>query len=194
MEYEISELQRRFENLIRIGRVSKIHEKCTHARVKMGDLETSFLPISSARAYGDVESWSLEVGEQVIVLCPSGELSNGIIISSLYQKDYQPEPQGHIHKIVYSDGTSIQYDKKEHALSISIPENGRISLSVNGNVSLEAKGDVSVKTEGTASVQAKTVKLNTSELEDFGVVTTGHICHFTGTPHGDGSKKVKAGH
>ncbi len=75
---------RKLENLIKIGVVSKVNYIDCTARVKIGKIETNFLSFATVKA-GSHKLWSpVEIGEQVIVFSPSGELTNGIIFGSLY--------------------------------------------------------------------------------------------------------------
>lgn len=43
-KYEIADLRRRLSNLLRIGTISAVNYKEAVARVKIGDLETTWLP------------------------------------------------------------------------------------------------------------------------------------------------------
>jgi len=62
-------------------------------------------------------------------------------------------------------------------------------VKVAGNARMEVGGDMTAEVAGTAKVNAKSIHHN----DGSPVVTTAHICHFTGNPHGDGSSTVTAG-
>jgi hypothetical protein len=64
-----------------------------------------------------------------------------------------------------------------------------VDIAVDGNLSATVKGNANVDAEGDVIVNGKSIAMNGGSP----CVTTAHICHFTGTPHGDGSSTVKAG-
>ena len=105
------DLERRLQNLIRVGVVSEVQGD--RARVDFGHgLVSEWLPWCVRRAHGDVEWWSVEVGEQVVVLSPGGLLEDGFIAWSLYQSDHPApadSPDQHITR--YGNGASMVHDR-----------------------------------------------------------------------------------
>ena len=85
IEFETTELNRRLANLIMLGKV--VEADCTQTtpklKIKVGELQTAWLPMLTQRAGPDLSWWPLEVGEQVVVLSPSGELAQGIVLGAL---------------------------------------------------------------------------------------------------------------
>ena len=83
-KYEIADLRRRLSNLLRIGTISAVNYKEAVARVKIGDLETTWLPWLLWD--GDNKAWhGVDLNEQVLVLSPCGDLNQGLILSSVYK-------------------------------------------------------------------------------------------------------------
>lgn len=113
MQTELTELTRRLDNLIRIGTVSAIDLSGTIplCRVLSGNLETDWLVWAVARAGSARSSHAPSLGEQVIVLSPSGELGAGLVIACL-NSDHFPAPDHHPtrNRTVYPDGAVIEYD------------------------------------------------------------------------------------
>ena len=77
--FTLNDLGRRLANVIRIGTIFEIDFQAAKARVKIGELETDFLPWENANS-GSNNSWNPpEIDEQVIILSPSGDLSLSLI-------------------------------------------------------------------------------------------------------------------
>ncbi|MCS6192166.1 phage baseplate assembly protein V [Shewanella baltica] len=119
----IAELTRRIDNLLRIGTVAEV--KGDSCRVKTGELLTQFRPFFTRRAGTAKTSWRPTVGEQVMLLSLSGDLTNAYILPALYS-DENPEPDGNNNnnnnnnreRTVYPDGAVIEYDPDTSALTV----------------------------------------------------------------------------
>lgn len=64
-----------------------------------------------------------------------------------------------------------------------------VALRQGGNIDITVSGDANVSATGKVVVDGSAVELNDNV---FKVVTTGHICTFTGAVHVQGSSTVKA--
>ncbi|MDR1349369.1 MAG: phage baseplate assembly protein V, partial [Zoogloeaceae bacterium] len=85
------DLSRRLESMIRIGRVVAVDPAAARCRVKSGELETEFLPWLERRM-GETRDWDPPtIGEQVMVLSPSGEVAGGIVLTGI-PSDASPPP------------------------------------------------------------------------------------------------------
>lgn len=113
----IAELTRRIDNLLRIGTVAEV--KGDSCRVKTGELLTQFRPFFTRRAGTAKTSWRPTVGEQVMLLSLSGDLTNAYILPALYS-DENPEPDDNANRdrTVYPDGAVIEYDPDTSALTV----------------------------------------------------------------------------
>lgn len=113
----IAELTRRIDNLLRIGTVAEV--KGDLCRVKTGELLTQFRPFFTRRAGTAKTSWRPTVGEQVMLLSLSGDLTNAYILPALYS-DENPEPDDNANRdrTVYPDGAVIEYDPDTSALTV----------------------------------------------------------------------------
>ncbi len=204
--YQQSELERLLHGLVRIGTVEELGEG-GQVKVSSGELLSAWLHRSVMRA-GDNQDWQpLDIGEQVIVLCPSGDFAQGIIIGSLYQEAH-PAPSANLDetKKAFKDGTTISYDREKHLYNIDVKgDDATLNITSSGVLNITTVGDISVKTDANATVTAgKDVTVKASgkanvTASKIGLnggapcVTTAHMCHFTGSPHGDGSSTVTAG-
>lgn len=168
----VAELLRLINNLIRLGSIAEVDHAAVRVRVRIGELLTAWLPWLEARA-GTTRTWSPPtVGEQVVVFSPGGDLAAAVVLTGLYQQAH-PAPSNSPNVIGswLPDGTRIEYDHEANTLT------------------LDCVGAVHVKAAGKVTVNAESIHHNQGNP----VVTTGHICHFTGNPHGDGSSTVTAG-
>jgi phage baseplate assembly protein V len=118
---DITELNRRVANLIRIGTIAEADYGRALARVRIGDLTTDWRPWLAPRVGGDIAWWAPEVGEQVILFSPSGELTLGVILAGIYQQA-KPAPADRetVHRTVYQDGAVVEYDRAAHRLKIDL--------------------------------------------------------------------------
>ena len=168
----INELERRLNNLLMIGTVAEVDPEQARCRVQVGEIKTAWLLWMTPSASEDRTWWAPSVDEQVMVLSPSGETAQGVVLPAINQRAH-PAPSSNPDVIGrwLPDGTHIEYDHAKNRLFI------------------DCVGPIEVKATGTVTVDAPLIKHN----QGTGVVTQQHICHFTGNPHGDGSSTVKAG-
>lgn len=137
-----------------------------------GSYIRNWLPWTAARAGYDGEWWQPDLDEQVLVLAPSGNVAQGIIIGSLYRgsltfdseaggvtaRDPIPgavegaaETDKYIHRRVYQDGTSITYDRSIHNLAVALKSAPDATASLRFSAVMEPDG-ASAGT-GTATLQ-----------------------------------------
>jgi phage baseplate assembly protein V len=155
----LGELERRLSNTIRPGTVLEADYAKARLRVTMGDNTSAWLPWLTSRA-GEDRTWHApEVGEQVIVMAPGGELSAGYVMpGGVYKNDYPANAdKADISRTTYKDGAVIEYDREAHAHLIELPE-GSATVKVGDDAQTEitpskitAKVGSDAKTEITAS-------------------------------------------
>jgi phage baseplate assembly protein V len=127
----VQDLQRRVNNLLRPGRIIAVDPKAETVRVRLSDgdgsegslpLDTPWITVMQERA-GETSSWEFpEIGEQVMVLSPGGELSGGMVGHAIHYADRpspSTDPKVKIHR--FSDGFAFSYDQTTHTLLISRP-------------------------------------------------------------------------
>lgn len=134
--FDMSEAERRIANIVSIGKVEQADYERAIARVRVGSLLAPWLPMMALRAGPDVTWTPYEIGEQVVILSPSGDLASGVIIGSVYTSEFSaPSDNPAIERKVFSNGAVVEYDR----------ENGRYFMDVKGNVHIVATGDVTVE-------------------------------------------------
>jgi len=155
----IGELERRLSNTIRPGKVLEADYAKARLRVTMGDNTSAWLPWLTSRA-GEDRTWHApEVGEQVIVMAPGGELSAGYVMpGGVYKNDYPANAdKAEISRTTYKDGAILEYDRENHTHLLQLPE-GSATVKVGDDAETEitpdkitAKVGSDAKTEITAS-------------------------------------------
>jgi phage baseplate assembly protein V len=156
---DLATLARLLENLIRFGTIAAVQMAPPRVKVTTGTLTTAWLPWLSPRAGADREWNPPTVGEQVILLSPSGQLANGVAITGLFS-DLIPAngDREALHRSTYRDGAVIEYDSAAHTLTATIP--GSAAITTSGNISLTSQGDISITAAGNFTVTAARVDLN----------------------------------
>lgn len=121
MSYWETETDRRVSNLIRIGSIAALDEAAATVTVDLGDITTAPLPWLTTRAGPDRTWWAPEPGEQVLVLSPSGDLAQGVVMPAIYQ-DAHPAPANSrtISRTEYADGSVVEYDREAHRMTVSV--------------------------------------------------------------------------
>ena len=119
----IDRLEQIVSNIVRVGTVSSLMPDKGIARVEIHDadgLVSYDLPILYPKTQDDKYYWMPDIGEHVVcVFLPSG-FEQGFIIGSIYsQSDKVPVPDRDKAHIKFSDGTTIEYDRKIHKLEVN---------------------------------------------------------------------------
>lgn len=117
---DLVELSRRLENLVRFGTVHSVDHAARRVRVQSGHLVTQWLPWFERRA-GETTTWDPPtVGEQCVILSPSGEPAGGMVFygapSDLIDTPSH-DPVKHV--ILFPDGATFSYDHEASHLEIA---------------------------------------------------------------------------
>ena len=184
-----AEINRRIDNLIRFGLIAEVDHANAKARVKSGQILTSFLPFITLRA-GTTKTWSPPtVGEQCVILASSGELTTACILVGLYTQN-SPSHSPDVHVIEFADGAKIEYNQSSGALVVTGIKTAAITaanqinidcptVNIKGNVNIMgaittadnggAKGNISisgnVEVKGTVTAKGD-VKAGTISLQN----------------------------
>ena len=134
---DLAALARLLENLIRFGVIAAVQMEPPRVQVTTGKLSTAWLPWLALRAGSDREWDPPTVGEQVILLSPSGQLANGIVVTGVFS-DHIPANgnRADLHRRTYSDGTVIEYDSVAHHLNATLVDGGTTNLISTGGINL----------------------------------------------------------
>ena len=119
----VAELERRQSNIVRFGTVAQVDTTAARVRVTIGPLLTAWLPWITHHAGANARAWSSPaVGEQVVVLSPSGELATGCVLPSIFcAAGTAPEATENVHAIHFPDGAFLRYDYAAHTLHANLP-------------------------------------------------------------------------
>ena len=181
--FDVVELARQLANVVRPGIVAAVDHQRAKVRIQTGELLTQWLPWLTQRA-GNNRNWQpLEVGEQVLLLCPCGDPAQAWVLGSGYQDTF-PAPSSDPDKESYrfSDGAVIEYDRKQHHLKAVLPDGATTELKSTGGI--EFTGDLKVNgnitatqdiTDQTRSMQADRDIYNSHKHSDVapGLSSTG---------------------
>lgn len=118
-----AETQRRLHNIATIGTVIKIDADKALMRLSIGDNETDWLNIPTMAA-GAISVWRCpSIGEQYLLVSPSGELANAIPVISLYS-DHHPSPSTDPNeiRIRYNDTDFCSIDVVNSQLTMHISQ------------------------------------------------------------------------
>lgn len=144
--------------LIREGIVASVDLAAARCTVRIGDpdedeIETPPLRWLTGRA-GATRSWSPpSEGEQVVILCPEGEIAAGIVLTGLSYADFPPAGSTPEEVILFPDGARIAYDPEGHVLTAELPGGSTANvtadqLNITGNVAID--GDLTITGTVTA--------------------------------------------
>lgn len=142
MNFNLADLYRRLDNLIRLGTVAEVrHGRIPQVRLTVGNLTTGLLPLATVRA-GKTTTWNPPtVGEQCLLFSPSGDLAAGVALPGIASK-HHPAPDDNPDNIrtMYPDGATVEYNHADHHYRINLPATGKFTISV-GKTTLELSAD-----------------------------------------------------
>lgn len=139
----LADLSRRLANLIRLGTIAAVDHASARCTVSTGGLTTAALPWLAARAGDAATWWAPSVGEQVLLLSPSGDPAAAVVLPALYSTAH-PRPAGSdtARVAAYPDGARIAYDPATHQLDALLPDGGKANLTASGGV--HVTGDTTI--------------------------------------------------
>jgi phage baseplate assembly protein V len=133
----LADLARLIENIVRFGTVAEVQMQPPRVKVSSGNITTTWLPWLNLRAGADREWDPPTIGEQVVLLSPSGHLAQGVALTGLYS-DLIPangDREG-LHRRTYRDGAVIEYDSIAHRLRAILPEGGITDITSTGGINI----------------------------------------------------------
>lgn len=168
-----AETARQMGNLIQLGRVTALDAVAARVRVEIGGNVTGWIPWLTGAA-GDDSRWSApEPGEQVVVLAPSGDTAQGIVLRGVYSTAF-PAPANTPEKtrLTFKGGAWVELDRQAKVLEINIPAGGPGIRLVCGSSVLEVKdGEVVITADLLRIVAANTT--STGQIDAAGEVFAG---------------------
>jgi phage baseplate assembly protein V len=116
------------------GSIEAVDHKAARVRVKSGDWVSAWLPWSTVAA-GRVRHWRPpSIGEQVMILSPSGQPENGMVLPGFYSDKHGQanDDSGDVTAMDWPDGARQHYDHAAHEWKLAVPAGGRIVLAIGG--------------------------------------------------------------
>lgn len=102
-------------------------------RVGSGEIQTDWIEWFSPFA-GESSDWlAPSIGEQVMLLCPSGDPAQAVALRGIYSDHFPPQSTDmnkHVRK--YRDGARVEYDFAAHALKAELPAGATITIDAPG--------------------------------------------------------------
>lgn len=150
---ELADLRRRLASVVLFGTIAAADYTAATVRVKLGAITTDWLPWLTARAGGDTVWHAPEVGEQVMLISPSGDIGNGVVMPAIYS-DAKPAnaAAATVHRTTYADGAVVEYDRAAHEFKITTP--GKVTINAAGNVTATVGGNLAAAVTGTVGINS----------------------------------------
>ncbi len=147
------------EEMIRFGTIAEVDLAAGRCVVDTGDVQTANVRWQEVRA-GDTRTWSPPtVGEQVVLLCPGGEIDGAIALRGVHQDAFPPAGNSLRELIQFKDGAVLAYDPEAHVLDVTLPEGGTVNIIATGGVNIIGDVTVQGKIDATGDVKAGSVSL-----------------------------------
>ena len=125
-----AEISRLIENLIKVGEVAQTDPAAGRVRVEIGALLTDWLPYCVPAAGGVSVHRPPSAGEICIVLSPSGDTAQGMVLCGIAGAAHpSPSQSGGETVTVYPDGAIVKYNHQSSALDISGITTGKIKAA-----------------------------------------------------------------
>jgi phage baseplate assembly protein V len=197
-EYALTEIDRRLANLVRIGTITEIDVDEKLVKVELGDEDaehqTDWIPWATRRAGEDMTWDPPDVGEQVIVIAPGGELEQAFVWGALYSDDFPANgDDAKDRRVTFKDGSVIEFDRDASKLNMTLHDDAVFTLKI-GSTEIKITKDGAEVGESADQFVAKaqdTLDRLTSIVNDFnahqvqaGALTTamGPVTGVSGTP------------
>lgn len=153
-------------SLLRAGTIVEIDLAAARCRVAYGDpdsddgdAETGWIAWLAGRA-GETRIWSPpSEGEQVLLLCPDGQLTAAVALPGLWRDLFPPPGSEPADLIQWADGARVLYDPDASEMQITLPAGGTLEVDCPGGVTINAdrgitlRGDVTI--EGDVNVDGR---------------------------------------
>lgn len=122
-----SELNRKIANLIKQGTVAEVDVAKGRVRVKHGELVSEWLPYFVPAAGGVSVHRPPSVGENCIILSPSGETAAGMVLCGMASQAHsQPSYSADETVVKFPDGAVAKYNHASSAMQITGIKTGQV--------------------------------------------------------------------
>ena len=123
------------DNLIRLGTIASVDLAAKRCVVALEDGVESPPLRWLERRMGETRTHSPpSVGEEVVLLCPAGEIGGGVVVGGLSNTRFPSPASTAIDLIRFADGAVLSYDPAAHAASLTLPGGGTLNITADVNV------------------------------------------------------------
>lgn len=132
MSFAQSETNRMLAGLLIAGTIEAVDYSAARVRVRSGDWVSAWLPWKSGAA-GEVRHWRPpSVGEQAMILSPSGQPEQGMVLPGFYSDQHGQgnDNRQNVTATNWPDGAREEYDHEAHAWRLAVPDGGSITLTI----------------------------------------------------------------
>jgi phage baseplate assembly protein V len=135
--------------LLRFGTIATVDLAAARCTVDVGDLVSPAIQWIEFRA-GRTRTWSPPSdGEQVLLICPGGDLAAAVALRGL-NSDVHPALGDSLRELIeFLDGALLAYDPEAHHLDIALPAGATLAIDASGGITI--KGDIALTGKLTAS-------------------------------------------
>ena len=129
--------------LVRVGLVSSTNPEKNTVRVVFEDKEnlvSSDLRILHLGGAGNKFFWMPDVNDEVVCLFPTNDenYTDGFVIGCLFNEKQKPNAKSQdVTRLDFKDGTSLEYDRKSHAMKINCK--GSLEITCAKNITLKGE-------------------------------------------------------
>lgn len=144
------------DDLVRFGTIATVDLASARCTVALDDgSETPPIRWVAPRM-GETRVWSPPAeGEQVLVLCPAGEIGGAVALGGVISTARPAPGASRTELIHFADGAILSYDPEAHALTFALPAGATMAIEAGGGVTIggdvSITGDVAVTGTVTAS-------------------------------------------
>jgi phage baseplate assembly protein gpV len=158
---------------LRLGIVQAQDTSLGRVRVTFNEFDhmlSYWLPVVVPKTQNDKAYWLPDVGEQVVCLMDSHD-EDGVVIGAIYsQVDTTPVQSGDKWHLGFKDGSTFEYDRAAHQLSLTFSDNavikydaGAHALSLTFNDQATLKYDAAAHVVSIAPSDGTTIKYDATE-------------------------------
>lgn len=145
-----------------------------------------WLPVLVPKIQDDKFFWQPDLGEQVCVIMDAHDEDGAVIGSVPSMADFAPSGFGpNIFYIGFADGTSFEYNRTTHAMSITLCDGGTITMTqpAGGKIALDASGNLTLQAASSITLSGANGSL-TDALPLVSLLVAAFNAHTHGTVPG----------
>ncbi len=145
--HRLARLEDRVAKTIMLGMLAEIDSTRGRARATIGELHTDWLPYALPAASAGVSILRTpQAGEQCVIMCPDGELDNGVIVCGFATGDSAKtaQPEGDLRIVLTGDAVIEAVNVQITASGDAVVEGNNIEITARsplGKVKINGGGE-----------------------------------------------------